>query len=88
MVGALKGKFWVIAAAALTVLFLFYFVIPAENSSVSIWSSVYKLPHPLPAHLTACEQPLNGTVWEFVSERDKRNLRLTDEQCQVGLCFY
>lgn len=84
MVGAVKGKPWIIAVAALATLLLFYLAVPADNPYVPSLSSLRK-PRPQPADHYAYEQPVNGTTWEFVSERDERNLGLTEEQCQVCL---
>lgn len=85
MVGALKGKPWIFAVAALTALLLLYLIGGSENAYVPSLSSIRKSPNSLPTYPAVCEQPLNGTAWDFVSERDERNLGLTDEQCQVCL---
>lgn len=69
------------AAAALTAIVLFYLLIPTDT----LLSPTRILPHSLPTYPAVCEQPLNSTGWDFVSERDERNLGLTDEQCQVCL---
>jgi hypothetical protein len=83
MSGALRSKPWVIAATALAILSLFYLAIPA-NTYVPSLASLHK-PRPHPAYPTVCEQPLNGSAWDYDPERDERNLGLTDEQCQVGV---
>lgn len=71
MLSAWKGKPWVIGLAALLTL-VFFYVALSENSYVpSLSSTVPKL------------RPTNG-AWEFVTERDERNLGLSEEQCQVG----
>lgn len=81
MVGLLKGRPWVVAAAALTAIFVFYLLIPSDT----LPSPSRILPYSRPTYPEVCEQPLNNGSWEFVSERDERNLGLTDEQCQVRL---
>ena len=64
MLGALKGKPWVIGLACFLTLVLFYTV--ASQNKISV-------PRLNPA----------SPSWEFVTERDERNLGLSEEQCQV-----
>lgn len=85
MVGALKGRPWIIAVAALTAVILLYLVTWNGNTYVPSLPSIHKSSHTLPTYPAVCEQPLNGSAWEFVTERDERNLGLTDEQCQVRI---
>lgn len=71
MLGVLRGKPWVIGLASFLTLILFYVALSEKQYVPSFSSSVQKL------------RPTTGS-WEFVTERDERNLGLTEEQCQVG----
>ena len=89
MVIALRAKPFIISAATLAALLLLYLGLQAADTPyVPKVSSLPKIHHnnsppSEPARPVVFEQPLNGTAWEFDSERDERNLGLTDEQCEV-----
>jgi hypothetical protein len=70
MLGTLKGKPLIFGLAAFLLLVLFF---------VGLSKKDY-----VPSFTT--KEPLRPTsgAWEFVTERDERNLGLSEEQCQVS----
>lgn len=74
MLSTLKGKPLVIGLAAFLTLVLFYIGLSKKDY---VPSFTQKAP-PAPSL-----QPTTGT-WDFVTERDERNLGLSEEQCQVS----